>query len=194
MAADDPARVPLIDADRAEAETAELLGALGNLNIFRALANHPKLMKRWLVFGAHVLNKSTLDPRHRELIILRVGWRCQSEYEFGQHTVIGRDVGLTDDEIIALTRPAGDGHAVGWEGSGFDELEGLLLRAADELLDDYEISTPTWNALSAHLDEQQLMDLVFCVGQYSITCMALKSLRVPLDEGVPGFPDGGTGT
>ena len=76
------------------------------LNIFRTLARHPKLLKRWLVFGSHVLAKSTLSPRERELLILRTGWRCGAEYEFGQHTVIGRDAGLTDAEITALDAAA----------------------------------------------------------------------------------------
>ena len=40
------------------------------LNIFRTLAHHPKLMKRWLVFGNHILAKSSLSPRDREIAIL----------------------------------------------------------------------------------------------------------------------------
>jgi len=175
--------VPLVTSDDVDADTAELLTALGDLNIFRALAHHPKLLKRWLVFGAHVLNKSTLSPRHRELVILRVGWRCQSEYEFGQHTVIGRGVGISDDEIRLITQPdtSADTH--------WDAADRLVLSATDELLADYEISQPTWDEAAQILSTEQLMDLVFAVGQYSITCMALKTLHVPLDEGVPGFPE-----
>src|SRR5690606_20136581 len=92
---------PLAD-DEIDDETRTLVPA-GSLNIFRTLARHPKLLKRWLVFGNHVLAKSTLPERERELAILRVGWRCGAEYEFGQHTVIARRCGITDDEIVALT-------------------------------------------------------------------------------------------
>ena len=38
------------------------------LNVFATFAHHPKLMKRWLVFGNHVLAKSTLPARDRELL------------------------------------------------------------------------------------------------------------------------------
>ena len=38
----------------------------GTLNIFGTLARHPDLLRRWLVFGSHVLGKSTLSARHRE--------------------------------------------------------------------------------------------------------------------------------
>ncbi|HEX5097096.1 MAG TPA: carboxymuconolactone decarboxylase family protein, partial [Acidimicrobiia bacterium] len=67
----------------------ELPAAFGGkvLNIFGTLAYHPKLMKRWLVFGNHVLAKSTLPARDREILILRTGWKCRSPYEWGQHVV-----------------------------------------------------------------------------------------------------------
>jgi len=173
-------RVEPLALERMDEETRETFGGQAPINIFRSLAHHPKLMKRWLVFGAHVLGKSTLPPRERELVILRVGWKCRSEYEFGQHTVIGRDAGLRDEEIRRVTE--------GPDAPAWSELDRLLLRATDELLDDSFISDATWAALGAHLDTQQLLDLIFAVGQYNLVSMALNSLGVQLDEGVPGFP------
>jgi len=160
-------------------ETRSTLDALGRLNIFRVLAHHPKLLKRWLVFGGHVLNKSTLPARERELVILRVGWRCGSEYEFGQHTLIGRREGVTDDEVARLTVDALD---------GWSPRDAALLAATDELLAEHRVSDATWEALTADWSTQQVMDLVFTVGQYSLTCMALNTFDVALDPGVPGFP------
>ena len=75
-------------------------------NIFGVLAKHPKLLKRFNLLGGFILNKGLLPIREREIVILRVGANCVSRYEFGQHTVIGRRCGLTDDEITALLRPA----------------------------------------------------------------------------------------
>ncbi|HTF38139.1 MAG TPA: carboxymuconolactone decarboxylase family protein, partial [Blastocatellia bacterium] len=50
-------------------ETRELMEPLrrdGHVyNIFSTLARHPQLLKRWLVFAGHVLNKSTLPARER---------------------------------------------------------------------------------------------------------------------------------
>jgi len=150
------------------------------LNIFRTLAHHPKLLKRWLVFAGHVLRKSALSPRHRELLILRTGWRCRSEYEWGQHVLIGKAVGLGDDEIVRIT--------AGPEAPGWDPLEALLLRAADELHDEQCITDATWDALAGHLDTKQLIDVVFAVGEYTLVSMALNTLGVERDPGVPGFP------
>jgi alkylhydroperoxidase family enzyme len=177
-------RVAPLPPEEWDDEVREILGAtqMGGqvLNIFKTLARHPKLLKRWLVFGNHVLLKSTLSPRQRELLILRTGWNCRAEYEWGQHVVIGRQIGLSDDDIERITR--------GPQAAGWDPLEAALLRAADELHRDSRIGDATWAELSAHYDTQQLMDVVFTVGQYTLVSMALNSCGVQLDEGVPGFP------
>ncbi len=132
-------RLEPLDPATLDDETQRIVPA-GALNIFRTLAHHPKLLKRWLVFGNHVLAKSTLPEREREIVILRTGWRCGSHYEFGQHTVIGERVGITTEEIRALTQ---DPQSYGW-GVG----DRALIDAADELHDDQCISDATWTALS----------------------------------------------
>ncbi len=150
------------------------------LNIFRTLANHPKLLKRWLVFGNHVLAKSTLPARERELVILRVGWLCRAEYEWAQHVVIARSSGLNDEEIERISQ--------GPDAPGWSEFERALLRAADELHEDAFVSDATWSTLAAHYETQQLMDLVFTIGQYHLVSMALNSLGVQLEPGGARFP------
>jgi alkylhydroperoxidase family enzyme len=149
------------------------------LNIFRTLAVHPKLLKRWLVFGAHVLFKSSLPLRERELLILRIGWLCRAEYEWGQHVVIGKKAGLTDEEIDRVKE--------GPDAPGWGEFDATLLRAVDELRANAFISDAVWNALAATYNTQQLLDLIFTVGQYNLVSMALNTLGVRLDEGVAGF-------
>jgi alkylhydroperoxidase family enzyme len=155
-------------------------GAPRPLNIFTTLAHHPKLLKRWLVFGSHVLVKSSLSPRERELAILRVGWRCRAEYEWGQHVLIARGSGLSDEEIERVTR--------GPDAPGWSPFEAALLRAVDELHADAFVSDATWRALSERYDVRQLLDLIFTVGQYTLVSMALNTLGVQRDPGVPGFP------
>ena len=149
-------------------------------NIFATLARHPKLLKRWLVFGAHVLGKSSLPAREREILILRVGWLCRCEYEWAQHAVIGRRVGLSDDEVRRI--------GLGPSAPGWDPFDAALLTAADELRADSMITDATWSALAARYDTPQLLDLVFTVGQYTLVSMALNTLGVQLDEGLEGFP------
>src|SRR5262245_38631090 len=108
-------RVPPLAPSELTEEMKDALGARITsgrlLNIYTTLARHPELLKRWLVFASHVLGSSTLAPRDREILILRTGYRCKSEYEWGQHARIGRMVGLTDDE---LRRIAQGPDAPGW--------------------------------------------------------------------------------
>jgi alkylhydroperoxidase family enzyme len=133
-----------------------------------------------MVFGNHVLLKSTLAPRERELLILRTGWNCRAEYEWGQHVAIGKQIGLSDADIDRLTR--------GPDAPGWTPAEADLVRAADELHRDSRIGDATWSALAARYDTQQLLDIVFTVGQYTLVSMALNSLGVQREEGVGGFP------
>jgi alkylhydroperoxidase family enzyme len=176
-------RVPPVRDEDLDEEGREFMQTVARegqvLNIYRTLAAHPKLLKRWGVFGTHVLYKSTLPARERELLILRTGWLCKSEYEWGQHVIIAKGVGITDDEIEKVM----DGpDAEGW--TAFDS---ALVRAADELHEDAFMSDATWQTLSERFDTRQMIDAIFAVGQYHIVSMALNSLGVQLDDGVKGF-------
>ena len=178
MRLDKPRVQPLTDEQLAPELKVQLGGRV--LNIFRTLAHHPKLMKRWLVFGNHILAKSSLSPRDREIAILRVGWLCQSGYEWGQHVVIGKAAGLNDEDIDRLTR---DADAAGWTAS-----EAALVQGTDELHNDSFIGDETWAKLSEHYSTEQLMDFVFTVGQYHTVSMALNTFGVQLDSGLEGLP------
>jgi len=152
------------------------------INIYSTMVNHPKLADRWLPFAGYILRESTLPPREREILILRIGWLCQSEYEFGHHTVVGKSAGLTDEEINRITE--------GPKAPGWDPFDATLLQAVDELHADVFITDATWNTLAKRYNQQQLMDVVATVGQYNLVSMFLNSFRVQLDEGVPRFPKG----
>lgn len=149
------------------------------LNIFKTLANHPPLGKRWLVFANHILGKSTLSVRDREILILRIGWLCRAGYEWGQHVVIGKEAGMTDADMERIKQGA--------EAPGWTRAEALLIKATDELHADAFVTDATWTALTEFYDTQQMMDIVFTVGQYNLVSMALNSFGVQLDEGIKGF-------
>jgi len=172
-------RLQPLPRDQWDDETKALLGD-GALNIFATFAHHPKLMKRWLVFGNHVLAKSTLPARDRELVVLRTGWNCRAPYEWGQHVVIARSIGITDDEITRVSE--------GPDADGWSDDDAVLLRAADELHSDQSLTDATYAALAQRYDVQNLLDLVFTVGQYHVVSMALNAFRVDREDGVTGVP------
>ena len=81
-----------------------------DLNIFRVMMNHPALTRRWTVFAGHVLQKQTLPPRERELLILRIGWLNQSAYEWAQHVEIAKRAGVTPEDVEQVKQ----GPAASW--------------------------------------------------------------------------------
>ncbi len=178
------ARVPALERDEWDAEARAVMERFGDrepLNIFKTLCHHPELMRRWLVFANHILGKSTLPAREREILILRIGWLCQAGYEWGQHVLIGRECGLDDEEIQRIK--------AGPDAEGWSETDRWLLRAVDELRSDAHIADATWAELARTWSKEQLMDLVFTVGQYNLVSMALNTFGVQPDPGLPRLED-----
>ncbi len=140
-------------------------------NLVATLVRHPKLTRAFLRFNFHLLYGSTLPARMRELAVLRVAHLTACEYEWRHHVSLGREAGLSDEVIEGI---------VGGELA--DELDRAIMTAVDELHRDSVVSNPTWETLSAHLDERQLMDLVFTIGCYGSLAMAINTFGVEPDN------------
>jgi alkylhydroperoxidase family enzyme len=184
-------RIPPVEPENWTEEQSQALGmdikdlqaSIGSpdkvFNIVKTLIRYPALFKAWLGFANHVLFNSSLSPRDREIVIMRIGWLCQSGYEFGQHILIGREAGLNDGEIKAI--------AEGDAAANWSEAERALIKATDELHADAFISNATFAELQGHFEEKQIFDVIFAVGQYNMVSMALNSTGVQLDEGIPEY-------
>lgn len=144
-------------------------------NILMVMGNHPELGKVYNIWGKHLLMANTLSTRALELLILRVAWRVKSAYEWHNHVGYGLNAGLTLDDIAAIRDFP--------EGGQWSEQDALVLRSVDELMDGGKISDATWNALGAHFDTKQTMDLVFSIGHYVMTSWALSSFGVEIEGG-----------
>ncbi|MEO7021027.1 MAG: carboxymuconolactone decarboxylase family protein [Ktedonobacteraceae bacterium] len=153
------------------------------LAIFGTLARHPKLLAAWLPFGGRLLAGGSLDRNATELVILRTAYNMGNEYEWGQHLYISKTLGIkqaTIDRVIA-----------GPDAEGWSPFEGLLMRATEELHVDRYITDDTWKALSEHLNETQLIELCFLVGQYEMLAMFLRTAGVQLEPGKEKLPHDG---
>lgn len=141
------------------------------LNVVHFFAHHPALARQFLSWNRHVNSSrsSTLPRQTREVAILRVAVRRDSRYEWKQHHSIARRAGLDDEEIAAIA----DGTATGQAG--------LICTAVDELYDDGALTDSTAAALGQVFSEQQLIDLVFLVGTYSMLSMVLNVFGVEPD-------------
>jgi len=150
------------------------------VNVSATLARNKPLNRAFGPFAQAVLFEGGLSRRNVELAVLRMGWNCQSVYEFGQHTLFGLDAGLTSSEIHAVTRPLNQ--------HPWTDEERTVLQAVDELYVDDCIGERTWNAAAAIFSDAEMLHLVMAAGCYRLVSGVLNSSGVQLDEGVPGWP------
>jgi 4-carboxymuconolactone decarboxylase len=175
-----PRLAPLPLEGRTEAQKT-MLASRADYNIYKTLAHHVELYNRWSPLGQYLLNGSGLPARDREIAMLRMGWLCQSPYEWSQHARIAQsaDVGLTSADVHRI--------AAGPDAKGWGDFDRTLLRMVDELRYDTQISDATWRALNAKYSPQQIIDVLYTAAQYQLVSMALNSLGVQLDPILKDF-------
>ena len=176
-------RIAPVGPDEEDETARDLLGQVRSLgtpasNVFATLVRHPGLFRHWLPFAGKLL-VGKLPGRDRELLILRTAWRCRSEYEWGQHVLIGRQTGLDDGDIARVK----DGAAA----PDWDPFDAALMAAVDELHDHSRITDATWAVLAGRYDQRQLVELPMLVGHYHMLAFALNSAGVQREPGVPSF-------
>lgn len=170
----------LMAGQAADASAAGLADTIANLpEILRTMLRHPNLFARQVDIGIQLLGEGALSGRDRELAILRIGWLCQAPYEWGEHVLVAKKLGIGSEEIDRITRGSG---AAGWS-----EHEQAILRAAEELHADAMISDATWATLAKRLDERQLIELPVVIGQYQTVAYSQNSLRLRLHNGNLGL-------
>lgn len=155
-------------------------------HVFTALARHPRLFRRWLLFAGGLMPGGRLPRAETELAILRVARNSGCDYEWDHHARIGRRAGLTAAEIERVrTEPA--------PGPDWGGRKALVLRAADALHADGAIGDALWAELAAAFDERELIELCLLVGHYEMLAMTLNTLRVQLDPPPRGATAGARG-
>jgi len=165
----------LDEKDRELAERNKVDGQV--INLFKVLMNNPKVTKKWLPFAGHIMVDQSVAPREREIAILRIGWLNQAQYEWEQHEIVGKRAGLNDGDIEKIKQ----GPKADW-----NEKERAIVQAADDLFENSVVADSTWETLAKHYSTEQLMDLVFTIGQYNMVSWVLNSFGVPLDGYLPG--------
>ena len=150
------------------------------LRVGRTFARHPRVAETRRGNSNYVNRVSPLTPHYRELLILRIGWNCQSVYEWAKHVgSVGRarDHGLMPERIAA-----------GPDAPGWDAFEIAHLDAADEIYRDGIVSDATWTALAQRYDTREMMSVLMTVANYRLVSMSLNAFGVqpqPTDEVFP---------
>jgi 4-carboxymuconolactone decarboxylase len=141
-------------------------------DIFSTLHINPRLFWAWLFFASRLMPGGRLPARDREKVILRIGWNTRCRYEWGQHVEVGLRAGLSDEDIVRVSRgPA----------ACVDAHERALLTACDELFRDHVIGAATWHVLAQSLRPKLLIELTMLAGHYVMVAGFLNSSGLVLE-------------
>ena len=186
MAGAEP-RVPMLPEDEARAigKEADVPSTMAGLNVFRIMSQHPTLagvVAKQLAMLLYRGNK--LDDRLRELIIMRIGWRTGALYEWTQHWPVALRIGLSEEETLAVRDPA--------NATCLGAAELAVIAATDDVLDNGAVGEAAWLACAEHLpSNEERLELVAAICNWNTFSIMLKSLKIPLEDGVAAWPPDG---
>ena len=141
-----------------------------------------EMCRKFWALVPHFLNNPTIPVRHRELLVLRTSYLSRVEFEWGSHVRIAQEAGgITEQEISRVTQ--------GPDAPGWSEFDAALLRAADELHSNRFITDATWQTLAGRYTDQQLVEVVLTVGNYTMLGMYFNTIGVPLEPGMAQVPN-----
>ena len=143
-------------------------------NLKAIMTKYKKLRLKWLIMASQITYGSSLPPRDKEILILRVAWLTKAKYEWDHHLIVGKQAGLTEEEINNIKK--------GTEAEGWKPFDIALINSVNELCGDAFISNPTWEVLSERYTTYQLMDLVFTIGGYNMLAMFLNSFGAQTED------------
>jgi alkylhydroperoxidase family enzyme len=149
-------------------------------NVFNTFRHNPTADRVRGAINTHVTGRATIDPLHREFLLVRIGTLCRSEYEYAAHVRVGRRAGMTDADLAMILADPEDRESD-------DPVKLAMLEATDELWADYRISDATWAALAATQSTEQMIDVLVSVGGYRSTSMLINSAGVQLDANMADF-------
>ena len=164
------ARLPYIEKTDLPPEQQDLLKR--EITLYKQLVNSPNALRAFQGLGYFIRHKSTLDTRLRELAILQVGWMEKSEYEFTHHVKIGKEFGVTDDDIAALMAET--------EGkpSNLEPLAKAILRGAREMVRELAMSDATFAEIKRDLSDEHMVDLVVTIAFYCAVVRVLATMKM----------------
>jgi len=152
------------------------VGTANCTNLYRTMFRNFRLYFPFARLNAKMMPGGELTRRQTEIAVLRVGWKTRSRYEWGQHVDIGLRIGLTASDILRISQ--------GPDAAGWDECEGAIVRAVDELLDSNVISDATWQVLGRYFNARLMIELILLIGSYTALAGALNSVGVELEDEV----------
>ncbi len=162
-------RMPYPDPSTLSDEKRAYIDLLGPrmLNVVRMSLHTPHGLwevQRDLAGGS--VMKATIDPRLREVLILRVAWLSKSEYELYHHLSIARNLGMSEETLRALE--TGDYAAL-------TPQERAIAQFTTELVVDITPGDETLAAVRALFSDALIFEMIALIGNYMMTARVVRS-------------------
>jgi alkylhydroperoxidase family enzyme len=169
------ALLPYLDDNDATPEVRKLLTSRPVvLNVQRMTANAQGIFAQRSRLSNALFTQIKLDPRLREIAILRTAKDCRSVYEWTQHVPAAKHVGVTDEQIAAIEN---------WQAAScFSELERLVLQFTDEINANVKGTRATLEGLKRHLSSGEIIELLIIIGHWRQTASILETTEVDLED------------
>ena len=176
------ARIPYIEKNNAPPDIAEVFSKMEShgarvSNVWKMAAHAPSTLLHFMRMGNALLSKTRLDPKLREMAILRTAAILDCAYERRWHAMFGKEMGMTDEQLDSIKDWANS--------SAFNEIEQAMLLFTDEIAKDARVKDATFSTLAKHLDKGMMMELTQTVGFYGMLARMLLTFEVDLDDEAP---------
>jgi 4-carboxymuconolactone decarboxylase len=169
------ALLPYLDEKDATPEVLKILQS-GRvvLNVQRMTANAQSIFLQRSRLSNALFTQIVIDPKLREIAILRTAKDCHSVYEWTQHVPAAKHVGVTEQQIAAIEN---------WQGAQcFSDVERLVLQFTDEVNANVKASGATLEALKRHLGAGEIIELLIIIGHWRQTASILETTEVELED------------
>lgn len=176
-------RLRPLSSDSAPAENARLLQSLEEHRadvhpLLEVMAHSRGCFRNFLRLPDSIIRFSALDPKLREIAVMRIAERMESEYEWELHERYAVAAGLDQSELDQLRAGSPDA-------TQFTALELAVVQMTDEAMAG-KVSDETFEAVRKELDEEQVVELALSLGWWAGLVPILNDvLGITLENYVP---------
>ena len=165
--------IPLPTDAELPADVAATLAASPPINVLRMFAGTQEMFPALMAVVRALFYSKDIEPRLREIIVLRCAHLLDCPYEWQANVVMARNAGLTDAEISALRS---DGPVES------DAATRLICTATDELTRTATLTDATLAALIAAHGPRLASKYILAVGWFNLLSRFLNGTRVALES------------
>ena len=150
------------------------------LVLFTTLARNQRVFQRFMAGG--LLDRGSISLRQREIVIDRTCALNGCEYEWGVHVAtFAEPAHLTDEQVRATVLEKADADC--WSAP-----EQAMLAAVDALHARATLGDAEFKALSAHYDDDKILEVIVLCGFYRTVSYLANGLALPLEAMAARFP------